>query len=231
MPESQARRVFIVVPSYNEGPVLRATVEDLLHQDYQVIVVDDGSSTPADTLLRNLPVHYLRHSVNLGQGAALETGTEYALLQEADVIVHFDADGQHDASSLRALIQPILDGECDVVLGSRFLNRQHRSAVPFGRRVALRIGIFVSWLFTGLWLTDTHNGLRALSRSAAARIHMNEAGFAHATEILALIRKAGLQYREFPTLVRYSDYSRAKGQTSLNGFNILFDLVVSRVLR
>lgn len=224
-------QVFVVIPSFNEGGTLRRTVEELLRYRYEIVVVDDGSVLPAKDTLWGLPVHYLRHSTNLGQGAALETGTEYAVLQGADVIVHFDADGQHDASCIGELIQPALHGECDVVIGSRFLDPAHVASVPFHRRVVLKIGIVVSWLFTGVWLTDTHNGLRALSGAAARKIKLTEAGFAHATEILSLIKKANLRYREFPTLVRYTKHSLAKGQTGLNGLNIVFDLVVSKVLR
>jgi glycosyltransferase involved in cell wall biosynthesis len=229
MSEVRQDRVFVIIPSYNEGPVLRATVESLL--DYKYQIVDDGSAVAARAQLANLPVHYLRHSVNLGQGAALETGTEYAVLQGAEVIVHFDADGQHDPRCIREFIQPILRGECDAVLGSRFLDRRHIASIPFERRVVLRVGIFVSWLFTGVWLSDAHNGLRAFSGEAARKIKMTEAGFAHATEILALIKQAKLRYQEFPTLVRYTEHSLKKGQNSLNGINILFDLLVSKVLR
>ena len=231
MSTPQQPRVFIVIPSFNEGAILRSTVDNLLGTGCEIVVVDDGSHTPARSQLHGLSVHSLRHSVNLGQGAALETGTEYAVLQGADVIVHFDADGQHDAESIHSLIQPILDGECDVVLGSRFLNPIHTGSVPLSRRIVLRVGIIVSWLFTGVWLSDTHNGLRALSRTAASRIRMHEAGFAHATEILSLIKQAGLRYREFPTRVRYTEHSVAKGQSAFNGINIVFDLVVSKVFR
>src|ERR1035441_2913550 len=115
MASSCKPRVFVVIPSFNEGVILRRTVESLLHYGYEIVVVDDGSLLPAESPLGRLPVHYLRHSTNLGQGAALETGTEYAVLQGADVIVHFDADGQHDAACIGDLIQPVLSGDCDVV--------------------------------------------------------------------------------------------------------------------
>ena len=184
-------RVYVVIPSFNEGGTLRKTVEGLLQYGYEIVVVDDGSLLPASDTLEHLPVHSLRHSTNLGQGAALETGTEYAVLQGADVIVHFDADGQHDAAScLAELIRPVLRGDCDVVIGSRFLDPVHVASVPLERRVVLKLGIVISWLFTGVWLTDTHNGLRALSGEAAGKIKLTESGFAHATEILALIEAA-----------------------------------------
>jgi glycosyltransferase involved in cell wall biosynthesis len=152
-------------------------------------------------------------------------------MKGARIVVHFDADGQHKPELIGRLLAPIRSGECDVVLGSRFLDSYDRSQVPFLRRLLLKGGVCVSGLFSGLWLTDTHNGLRALSRTAAERIDLTENGFAHATEILELIRKSGLRYREVPVTIRYTEQSLAKGQSTLNGLNILLDLIIARLFR
>ncbi len=223
--------VFVVIPVYNEGPVLAVTVSDLLPYGYSVVVVDDGSPVPAVQFLKNQPVYYLRHLTNLGQGAALQTGTEFALQCGAQVIVHFDADGQHSPELISKLVEPIRSGECDVVLGSRFLNASDRKQVPAVKQVLLKAGVFVTWLFAGVWLTDTHNGFRALSATAAQRVRMTENGFAHATEILELIKRAGLRYKEIPATIRYTEYSRSKGQSVFNSINILFDLMLRKVMR
>lgn len=220
--------VFVIVPAYNEDAVLLATTDELLAQNVQVVVVDDGSSTPARTLLAGRPVHYLRHLINLGQGAALQTGTDYALRCGAEVIVHFDADGQHDPAAISSLVAPIRNGDLDVALASRFLDSKHARGVPPLNRWVLKAGVVVSWVFTGVWLTDTHNGFRALSRKAAESMRIEEDGFAHATEILGLMRRARLRYREFPVYVRYTEYSRSKGQGILNSFNIVIDLVIRK---
>ena len=220
--------IFVVVPAYNEDAVLASTVDELLARNFTVVVVDDGSKTPARDILGGRPVHYLRHLINLGQGAALQTGMEYALQHGAEMVVHFDADGQHDPSAIETLAAPIRAGELDVALASRFLDSEHASHVPALKRLVLKSGVAVSWMFTGVWLTDTHNGFRVLSRKAVQSIRLEEDGFAHATEILALVRKAGLRYREFPARVRYTEYSMAKGQGVLNSLNILFDLVLRR---
>lgn len=220
--------VFVIVPAYNEDAVLAATVDDLIARNVQVVVVDDGSSTPARRLLAGRPVHYLRHLINLGQGAALQTGTDYALLCGAEVIVHFDADGQHDPAAIPSLVASVRDGDVDVALASRFLDAKHARDVPPLKRWVLKAGVVVSWMFTGAWLTDTHNGFRALSRKAAQSMRMEEDGFAHATEILALMRRARLRYREFPVHVRYTEYSRSKGQSVLNSFNIVIDLIIRK---
>jgi glycosyltransferase involved in cell wall biosynthesis len=221
--------VFVVIPAYNENAVLRSTVADLLPFGYSIVVVDDGSETPAKGCLDELRVYCLRHDINLGQGAALQTGSDFALMKGAEVIVHFDADGQHDAAMVGRLIEPIVSGETDVALGSRFLNLSDRGAVPPQKRVLLKAGVFVSWIFTGMWLSDTHNGLRALSRAAAQQIVLKENGFAHATEVLDLLRRSRLHYREVPVSIRYTDYSREKGQSIFNSCNILIDLLLRRI--
>ena len=223
-------QVFVVIPAYNEGPVLGRTVDELIPYGFTIVVVDDGS-IPAIQLPGDIPVHYLRHAANLGQGAALQTGMEYALLHGAEIIVHFDADGQHDPELIHRLIAPIGAGECDVVMGSRFLNPKDSKHVPVPKRLLLKVGVFVSWLFSGLWLTDTHNGFRALSRKAAERIHLTENGYAHATEILKLVRESDLPYKEVPVTIRYTEHSLAKGQSMLNSVNIVLDLLVDKLFK
>lgn len=223
--------VFVVIPAYNEGSVLADTAAELLRCGYSVVVVDDGSRIPGAEYLKGLPVYYLRHLANLGQGAALQTGTEFAVRQGAHFVVHFDADGQHSPELIPSLIEPIRTGEFDVVIGSRFLKASDRKHVPLEKQILLKAGVFVTWLFSGVWLSDTHNGFRALSAKAARQIRMTENGFAHATEILELIKSAGLRYKEVPATIRYTDYSRSKGQSIFNSINIVFDLVLRKVMR
>jgi glycosyltransferase involved in cell wall biosynthesis len=227
---SDAPLVMVIVPAYNEGRVLKATIELLLETGYTIVVVDDGSKDDT-SVIRDLPVVYIRHPVNLGQGAALQTGMVYALRAGADVAVHFDADGQHDPGQINRLVAPILHGFADVVLGSRFLRRQDARMVPWQKRILLRGGIWVSWMMTGIRLSDAHNGFRALSRRALERIHIHENGFAHATEILQRIREGKLTYAEVPITVLYSEYSKQKGQRVWNSLNILFELLLSRMMR
>jgi len=223
--------IYVIVPAFNEARALRDTVTPLVDAGYTVVVIDDGSSDHTLDALRGLPIAGLRHVVNLGQGAALQTGMEYAFRHGAEIVVHFDADGQHPADSIPALVEPILDDRADVVLGSRFLRSEDVGQIPALRRLLLRIGIVVSGIFTGLWLSDTHNGFRALSRKAMREIQLRENGFAHGTEILAEIRRKGLRYIEVPAAIRYSAYSRSKGQPFWNSFNIVIDLLMEKLFR
>lgn len=225
------RSIFVVVPCFNEARVIGTTLEGLLSRGYSVVAVDDGSSDASWEVISSLPVHALRHPLNLGQGAALQTGMTYALRQGAEVIVHFDADGQHSMEQISSMVEPVLKGEADVVLGSRFLLESDRKLVPPAKAFVLRLGILVSGCTTGVWLHDTHNGFRVLSRSAVSRISLKEPGFAHATEILGEIRRARLRYVERPTTIRYSRYSVQKGQPILNSVNILIDLMLRKLFR
>lgn len=224
-----SKRVFIVIPAYNETAVLRQTVEELLPLGFTIVVVDDGSYFPQALHLTGLPVVCLRHVVNLGQGAALQTGMAYAREAGGDAVVHFDADGQHSPSDIASLLAA-LDTGADVALGSRFLCRDDASQIPRGRRLLLRLGRFVNGLFTGLWLTDAHNGLRALNKRALERIDLTENRMAHATEILSQIRREKLAVKEVPVTIRYTDYSQKKGQKWSNSINILIDVILNKWL-
>lgn len=216
--------VYVIVPAYNEESVIRETVRGLVDAGYEVIVVDDGSTDQTVNVLKGLPIHFLRHAVNLGQGAALQTGMRYAQQLNATAVVHFDADGQHRVEDIARLLAPIQADEADVVLGSRFLS--DTSTVPWRRKWLLKGAILINALFTGLWLSDAHNGLRALNATALGKITFQENGMAHATEILSEIRQHRLRYQEVPVQIHYSAYSQQKGQSAWHAFSILSDLFV-----
>lgn len=226
-----AKQIFIVVPTYNEATVIEETLRPLIENGYSVVVVDDGSCDGTREKVENLPVFFLRHIVNLGQGAALQTGMDFAASMGAEVIVHFDADGQHDFRDIGAFVRPITENQTDVVLGSRFLRDDDMRAIPPLRRILLRAATRLTMLLSGIRLTDTHNGFRAFSKNAAARIRIRENNMAHASEILHQISRAKLRYTEVPVHVRYTEYSKQKGQSMFNSVNILFDFLLGRFLR
>jgi len=225
------RGTWVVIPAFNEDEVLRTTAAAAIAAGYSVVVVDDGSVQRAEFLLQGLDLTVIRHPVNLGQGAALQSGTDYALAQAASLIVHFDADGQHPVAGIADLAAPVVKGECDMAIGSRFLRSSDAVQVPAAKRFLLRSGMIVNGLLTGMWLSDAHNGLRVLSRQAASRIRIRENGYAHATEILDLARRARLRVMEVPCTITYTHYSRAKGQSILNALNIVIDLLLRRAFR
>ena len=220
------RRVFIVVAAYNESRTIRTVVDRLLADHLNVVVVDDGSRDDTVRQLAHSRVHLLRHGINRGQGAALQTGIEFALSRGADVIVTFDADGQHSERDIEALVRPILAGECDVTLGSRFLGRAH--GIPATRKLVLKAGVLFTRIFSRLRVSDSHNGLRAFSARAAAGLHITLDRMAHASEILDQISQQGWRYKEVPVDIYYSDHSLAKGQSSWNALKIGLDILLRR---
>ncbi len=219
--------VWIVIAAFNEEHSIGSVVKDLVKGGYKnVVVVDDGSDDDTSRVAKQCTKHVLRHVINRGQGAALRTGIDYALRQNADVIVTFDADGQHRVEDLPALIAPVKSGEVDVALGSRFL--KDSSNVPFFRRIVLKCGVFLVWLFYGIKLTDVHNGFRALSRHAAESIEMTMDRMEHASEILSEIKSKNLRYVEVPVVIKYTQYSMAHGQSTWNAVKIFYKMLLHR---
>lgn len=219
----------IVIPSYNEERAIGGVILELRTSWPHVVVVDDGSTDRTGAVARQNGATVLTHVVNRGQGAALQTGIAYALQRGARVIVTFDSDGQHRAEDVVTLVRPIEEGRADAVLGSRFLGTTDR--MPRRRGLLLRAAVLFTRITSGARVTDTHNGLRAFSAAAARSIHIQLDRMAHASEIVDQIAARGIRFVEVPVHVRYSDYSRRKGQSSLGAFRVLFDYLWSRWLR
>jgi glycosyltransferase involved in cell wall biosynthesis len=220
--------VCVIVPMHNEATVIGRVVEQLRRSFPHVVCVDDGSTDASADVARAADATVLRHAINLGQGAALQTGLRHGLAAtSAAYFVTFDADGQHDPDDAVRMVEVARAGGVDVVLGSRFLGTTH--AMPGPRRLLLRSAVLFTRLTTGLRLTDTHNGLRVLTREAARGVDIRLSGMAHASELLEHVSRRGLRFREVPVDVTYSDYSRSKGQSGLNAVNIVVDLFMRRV--
>lgn len=223
--------LFIVIPAFNEEQSIGGVLSALCNSGYSTIVVDDGSTDKTWPIIRHFPVFRIRHIVNLGQGAALQTGMAFATQKQANIVVHFDADGQHRVDEIEPLIEPILRGQADVVFGSRFLRKDDLRQVPTKKQILLRGGVIVNGMLTGVWLSDAHNGMRALNNRALHAITLKENGFAHASEILLRVRQAKLRYTEVPTRIDYTKYSMAKGQSAWNSFNIVIDMLLRRIFQ
>src|SRR5262245_26000808 len=151
--------LWIVVAAYNEEPRLGITLAGLRMRGYRnVVVVDDGSRDRTAQVALDNGAWSLRHLLNLGQGAALQTGISFALERGAATIVTFDADNQHDPDEIPLLTAPVRAGTVDVALGSRFLGRAEN--IPLSRKLVLKGGVVFTRLFSGIRVTDTHNGDR-----------------------------------------------------------------------
>ncbi len=226
--ESLLKNVFVVIPAFNEARSIGEVVSSVRDSYANVVVVDDGSSDGTGEIALRAGATWLRHVANRGQGAALQSGIEFCLAHGAEILVTFDADGQHTVGDIDRMIAPILAGETDVTLGSRFL--ANRSEVPIARRFLLAGGILFTRITCGAKLTDTHNGLRALSRNAASKIRIRLDGMAHASELIEYIHRSGFRYCEVPVRIQYTPYSMSKGQRNVGVFKIVFDYFVGRYL-
>jgi glycosyltransferase involved in cell wall biosynthesis len=223
------RSICIVIAAFNEAAVVGPIVSDLVRRGYSVVVVDDGSHDTTGQVALAARAAVVTHPVNLGQGAALQTGIKFALRQGARYIVTFDADGQHRPSDILRLINALVEHDAAYALGSRFLGSSR--GMPFGRRVLLQAAIWLTRVMTGLRLTDTHNGLRAMTRTGASRIALRQNRMAHASELLEQIAASGLRHVEVPVTIDYTRYSLAKGQRLSDSLTILFDLSAQKLHR
>jgi glycosyltransferase involved in cell wall biosynthesis len=222
-------KIWIVIAAYNEARVIAAVIGELLRAGYQVVVVDDGSRDATAHVAAQAGAAVVKHPVNLGQGAGLQTGIEFALRDGADIIVTFDGDGQHRTSDIPRLVNALCAERADFVLGSRFLGGVVNQ--PPSRRLMLHAATWFTRLTTGLGITDTHNGLRAMTRRGASRVCLRQNRMAHASEILHQIAESGLKYVEAPVTIEYSAYSLSKGQTLGDSLTILTDLLARRLQR
>lgn len=224
-----AADLWIVIPAYNEGARLGATLDELVPHYPNIVVVDDGSrdDTHATALARGVWV--LRHAINRGQGAALQTGIRFAVQKEANIVVTFDSDGQHDPTDIPAIVAPVAEGTADVTLGSRFLG--HTTGMPVSRRIVLILAVLFTRVVSRIRVTDTHNGFRAFSRLAAQKVRIRQDRMAHASEILDEIKRLKLRYTEVPVTIRYTAATLAKGQSSWNAVRIAWQFLVGKVVK
>jgi glycosyltransferase involved in cell wall biosynthesis len=213
----------VVIPLFNEAAVIGAVVQGVREVFPQVVCVDDGSSDGSAEAARAAGAVVVQHAVNLGQGAALQTGMAYAL-RDPDMryVVTFDADGQHQVSDAVSMVDRLRAGDVDVVFGSRFLDTRTQPSVL--KRAVLRAAVVYTNATTSTKLTDAHNGLRAMNRKVVEHLRIRQNRMAHASEIVEQIGTGKFRYAEHPVHILYTDYSRAKGQSMLNSVNIVTEM-------
>ncbi|MFA5062110.1 MAG: glycosyltransferase family 2 protein [Patescibacteria group bacterium] len=219
--------VFIVIPAYNEEKNIGRVISGLFNHGFKnIVVVDDGSADQTFQAATAAGVYALKHKINRGQGAALQTGDEFAISRGAEAVVHFDADGQFDPADISPALETMNKNNVDVIFGSRFLDG--RSQMPWSKKyIIFPVARAINKIFTGVKLSDVHNGFRVLSRKALEKIKITQDRMAHNSEIVKQIKKAGLTFREFPVRVTYHGY----GQGPAGGVKILWDLFKARLLK
>lgn len=217
--------VWLVVPLFNEETVIADVVRDALGTFPHIVVVDDGSSDGGADAAAAAGAVVVRHPVNLGQGAALQTGFEYALsVPSMRWVVTFDSDGQHQVSDVLEMLDKARTEDLQVVFGSRFLD--DRTTPSLMKKIVLRLAVGYTNMTTGTKLTDAHNGLRVMHRDVVDRLDITQNRMAHASELVAQIGEMKIRYGESPVHILYTDYSTAKGQSLWNSVNILVELIL-----
>ena len=220
-------KLWVVIPAFNEGEVISGVVIGVRRIYPHVVVVDDCSNDDTARRATVAGATVLRHAINLGQGASLQTGLRYALSKGAEYIVTFDADGQHRVDDISVLIGKQRETGADIVLGSRFLGRTEN--IPGFRRAMLKLAVLFTRVTSGIRLTDAHNGLRLLTRRAAHSIRIRQNRMAHASELIDQITMLGLSVAEAPVTIVYTEYSLRKGQRISNAVNVLVELFIARL--
>lgn len=221
-------KTLIIVPAYNEAGIIAETLTTLrqsLRKDKvvsDVLVVDDGSADATGKLALPLANFVLTHSRNCGLGAALATGIEFAKRQGYDYCVTFDSDGQHDAADIPKALSKLESGY-DVIIGSRFIGTH--SGMPKARRVVLFLGNLITFLFFGVWTSDSQSGFRGLSKRAIQSIAIKSNRMEVSSEFFGEIHRLGLKFTEIPIHIRYTAYSLQKGQKNSASAKVLLKLL------
>lgn len=228
---SQKLKIICVIPAFNEEKTLAKVLESIQGMFSEVIVVDDGSADRTHEIAKEQNVIALRHPLNRGQGASLETGDELARELKADVVLHFDADGQFLANEIKEMLAPIIKKESDVVFGSRFLGK--KSNMPLFKTVILFPIARLVNLFLGIRTSDPQSGFRALNKKALSLIRIQNDGSAHCSEILYKASHLDLRIKEIPITVVYNEFGQGlfggKG-SGKGGVRIIKDLIIQKII-
>ena len=223
--------VAVIMPVYNEEQVVGSVVSGIRDKFAHVICINDGSSDGSSKAITKAGGLLIEHPINLGAGAATQTGIDYALQNsEIEYFITFDADGQHrveDAVKMLKYLKKHKD--IDIVFGSRFLQNSKTENMSILKGIFLKVAKIFSRFDTGVDLTDPHIGLRAFNRKFAENLKLTMSDFSHASELVRRVKESGYRYAELPVTVTYSDYSKSKGQPMLNAVNIAFDLLLQKV--
>lgn len=213
--------IHIVIPAKDEATRIGRVIRAVRAAGFdEIVVVDDGSRDATARVAAAEGATVLTHLINLGAGAATQTGIEYALERGADIIVTLDGDNQHYAEDIERLLAELQQQELEVVLGSRFLERQ--SDIPTERVWYNRIANLLTALITGLHVSDSQSGMKAFRAGFARRLDFTFNGYEFCTEFIHLMRHHRAPYAEVPIRVRYTEETMRKGQSLVNGMRMVF---------
>lgn len=221
---------WLIIPCYNEGQVIGDVIRNARETFPNIVAINDGSADDSAARIHAAGAHLVNHPVNLGQGAALQTGVEYARAQEgAKYFVTFDADGQHQVKDVVRMLARLREEPVDIITGTRF-GGQDNAQVPWLKRLVLQTVVLLSPTTRKLGLSDAHNGLRVFNKTVADQLNLRMNGMSHASEFVSAMVQNHWRVSEEPVDILYTEYSMSKGQSLLNGVNILADGFIARKL-
>lgn len=220
-------KLIIIIPAFNEAKVIRDVLTHIPKKiagidSIQSVVVDDGSADNTYGVSGKIADVVLRNVINMGVGTATKLGLEYARSVDADIVVTLDADGQHNPRDISELIQPILDQQADIVIGSRMFDS---SKMPPIKRFGNWLMNLITYFVFGIWINDSQSGMKALSKKSLASIKLDSIGYEICSEIIGEAKSRGLKITEVPIETIYTDYSKAKGQNIFNAINIFTNII------
>ncbi|RAP53488.1 MAG: dolichyl-phosphate mannose synthase [Methanosphaera sp. rholeuAM270] len=218
--------IYIILSCYNEEETLEEVVTGLVERGFKVLIIDDGSKDKSPVIARELVkrfapnVYHYRHIINVGLGGAIKTGIQAALSHGADIMITFDADGQHNPDDLYNMYPPLQDGIADVVIASRDF-----SDMPTGRRFGNTVMNYITYFFQGKMVTDSQSGLRAFTASAARKLQLKSPQYGVSSEIIGEINRRKLRMLEVPMTTIYDDRTIQKGTNTMVGLKIILEFI------
>lgn len=221
----------IVIPVYNEEKVIKKVIESIPKKingvsKTTIVVVNDGSTDNSAEQVKATRALLVNLPFNLGVGLATATGIEAGKILGADILVTMDGDGQHDPRDIQALVKPILSQKYDLAIGTRLINRQ---SMPTLKKVGNWLMNAITYIFSGIWISDSQSGMKAFSQDAIKKLKINTSGYELCSEIIMLAKKEKLRITEVPIRTIYNEHSIRKGQNPLNGLNIALRLLYKKI--
>ncbi|MBR3213174.1 MAG: glycosyltransferase family 2 protein [Methanosphaera sp.] len=218
--------IYIILSSYNEEDTLEEVVDGLVERGFKVLIIDDGSKDNTPTIAKNLVrkynpmVFYYRHRINVGLGGAIKTGIKAALKRGADIMITFDADGQHNPDDLYNMYPPLQEGKADIVIASRDF-----SDMPTGRRFGNTVMNYITYIFQGKMVTDSQSGLRAFTSETARKLDLKSPQYGISSEIIGEIKRKNLRFMEVPMTTIYDERTIQKGTNTTVGIKIVLEFI------
>ncbi len=224
-----------LIRAFNEGQVIEQVLREVLDSGYKnILIINDGSTDMTQKILEKFSdkICIVHHTINLGAGAALETGFEYLRRYgKVENIITFDADGQHSIEDAKKMLETLKKNpEIKVLFGSRFLGEK-KSNTPIIRRCTLLLGRIFTYLISGVFLTDAHNWLRAFRSEIIEKIRIDINSMAYASEFIDKLKRNNFEIKEIPVTIKYTKYSLAKGQKSGNAIAIAMRMIWSKFMK